>query len=447
MSLSFIQNCYDSHVHWSATGEYSSRLDLSQLKAAPSISELRPESHHFRGDWLTGFGWDQNLWPTQDFPTRQTLDQHFPDLPVAFTRVDGHALWVNTKALVHAGFLDQKGQLTLFGRQDIDGGKILRDQSGIPTGIFIDIAMEAIYRMIPEISAQMMETQLLKGQKVFHSAGVTHIRDLSCSELQWNEQVRLEQRGLLQLAVEQFFNANQPADFHRALNLALRAKRENVRLSKSVGIKVYFDGALGSEGALLSQCYCDRSHRGLQLISPEDLELMMKETWDNHLEIAVHAIGDLAARRVLLSALRVWNTNSGKGKLNIEHAQLLDPETIQMMKGRSVVCHFQPCHWLSDRRWMEKKIGDLQRYAFRWRSLEEAGIPFHFGSDSPIEPSSPSLNLHAVGEAALLNIPQLLKPFSHYQSHPTGETWTPNTFSRFEDGRVSQLVFLGQRLQ
>ncbi len=323
---------------------------------------------------------------------------------------------------------------------------MIRDSLGSPRGVLIDNAMEPITRLVPEASAQTIERNLLQGQDVFHRAGITHIRDLSGSEMQWSEQVRLEEKSLLGLAIEQFFNANQVSDFHRALGSALRARRSGSRLSRVKGIKIYFDGALGSEGALLSQCYCGKIHRGIQLIALPDFQNMMEETWSHNLELAVHAIGDQATREVVKMANRVWNKNGSRGRLNIEHAQLMDRETIQLMKGRNVVCHFQPCHWLSDRRWMENKIGDLSRYAFQWRILEEEKIPFHFGSDSPIEPSHPFLNFTAVDEGARVGVPRIVKDLHRYHSHPEGDLWTPQTETSFDEGSVKGIRFLGKDL-
>ena len=54
-------NAYDSHVHWQATGAFSTRLDLSALKSS-DISKLKPEKRQYRSEWLLGFGWDENLW-------------------------------------------------------------------------------------------------------------------------------------------------------------------------------------------------------------------------------------------------------------------------------------------------------------------------------------------------------------------------------------------------
>src|SRR5438552_3156350 len=107
MMLWEIPRCYDSHTHLLATGMMQKGLSLFHLKSADEVAQLKIELHHFRGDWLVGFGWDQNKWPDRKLPTRQILDQIFPDFPVAFSRADGHATWLNSKALELAGYLNK----------------------------------------------------------------------------------------------------------------------------------------------------------------------------------------------------------------------------------------------------------------------------------------------------------------------------------------------------
>ena len=98
-----INACFDSHVHWAATGEFAGRLRLESLRSPSDVMALKPEPSHYHGEWLLGFGWDDNSWSEK--PTREVLDKWFPSVPVALSRRDGHALWVNTEALRRSGLL------------------------------------------------------------------------------------------------------------------------------------------------------------------------------------------------------------------------------------------------------------------------------------------------------------------------------------------------------
>ncbi|MCB0342732.1 MAG: amidohydrolase family protein [Pseudobdellovibrionaceae bacterium] len=437
MPIERIDHCYDSHVHWLATGEMQSRLDLRSLKKAEDVASLLVLPQHFKDRWLIGFGWDESLWSSPDGLNRKTLDRQFPDHPVCFSRVDGHTVWLNSKALEELGWL--RGDLPQF-----QGGKIIMDDTNTPTGIAIDSAANFVRKQIPKANATQVAASLLQAVRVFNNQGITHIRDMTCSIEQWSEAVRLDDSGLLTLAVEQFFSADDPADFDDAFELALQARKTTTPRLRAKGLKVYYDGALGSEGAFLSQDYPSGSGRGLVLIEPSELKQMLRRSWEQKFDIAVHTIGDQAAQDVVEVACQLWDKGF-KGHLHLEHAQVLRPETVSLLVGKTVTCHLQPSHWLSDKRWLKEKLGSLYEFSFPWRQLQEAEIEFYFGSDSPIEPADIPRSLSALNDSALHGIPKLLGPGLKYHTHPD-PTWVPGTFSEFSNDQVKAVVFQGKHL-
>ena len=192
-----IINCYDSHLHWLVTGQWSQQLSLHDMKAPEDILTKKIEPHHKQGEWVLGFGWDQNQWPNQNFPTRELLDKWCPDQPVALSRIDGHALWVNTKALQVVGLPTEQADHL----QDPQGGKYLKNEKGQLTGVMIDTAKFIVDNKIPPMTDREIRRDLLKATQILNRAGFTHIRDLSCNPQQWNEAIRLDESGLLTLAV------------------------------------------------------------------------------------------------------------------------------------------------------------------------------------------------------------------------------------------------------
>lgn len=214
-------------------------------------------------------------------------------------------------------------------------------------------------------------------------------------------------------------------------------------------MKVFYDGALGSEGALLSHPYRSGG-QGFSLFSDAELSEVLQETWAKKFEIAIHTIGDEAADRVVSIAFDLFQ-KSINGVLNLEHAEILRPKTIRKMKQIQVKCHLQPCHWLSDHSWLENKIGDLNEFIFPWRALQENEIPFDFGSDTPIEPSSLFLNLQGLSESGKNGVPVLIGDPLKYHSH-SDTSWIPNSYSVFSrapnsySGAVTSVVFNGKRV-
>lgn len=431
-----IEACFDSHVHWQATGEFSERLQLKDLKSPNDVLTLSPLPQHFRGDWLLGFGWDQHPWSEK--PHRKILDQWYPSKPVALQRCDAHALWLNSEAMKRTGFLQPDFK-------DVSGGRVERDSNGEPTGIVVDKACDLVQAQIPKPAAVEVRRFLLKAIQVFNEAGITHIRDMTCDESQWAEAVRIDQAGLLTLAVEEFFWLKNLDQLDRALALYKKAKQEQTPNLRAKGIKVFYDGALGSEGALLSRCYHGRDHSGLKLWSMEDLTEVLVKSWEIGAEVAVHTIGDAAVADVVELACKLRDQGR-QGMLHLEHGELIQIETIQKMRDLKVAVHMQPSHWLSDEQWLKEKIGDLLKSAFPWRRLQEAEIPFDFGSDSPIETANLARTFAGLESSSEAGIPRLLGSPTRYMGHQD-LSWAPNSYTILgDDYEPMQVVFRGEHL-
>ncbi len=430
-----IEACFDSHVHWAATGEFSSRLRLDHLTAPSEVSDLKIEKFHSRGSWLIGFGWDDNKWEVKAH--RSILDKLFPDVPVAFSRCDAHALWVNTAALKLSGLWKKNPDAG-------HGGRVDCDKDGWPTGVLVDQASEAVEKLIPQSSAFDMRRHLLKGVQTFNEAGFTHIRDMTCNEVQWNEALKLDASGLLTLAVEEFFWLKDIAQLDETVKLVQEARQATSPNLRVKGLKLFLDGALGSEGAWLSRCYHGSKASGLVLWEKAALKEALARCWENDLEVALHAIGDQAADWLVDICVEMKSAGT-TGRVHIEHAELLRPATIAKMAGLSLECHLQPAHWLSDQNWLKDKIGDLAEHSFPWRRLQEAEIPFDFGSDAPIEPPSLSRTFQALRDSADAGVPRLLGLATSYMGH-RDLSWAPNSFTQVEEEVPQHVVFRGEHI-
>jgi hypothetical protein len=297
------------------------------------------------------------------------------------------------------------------------------------------------YYSLPKLSDLQTRQSLKKGCEIFNAAGFTHIRDMTCDEQQWSAALALDKTGELSLYVQENFLCEQPQDIDRTLAILGNAQAEETPHLKAQGIKIFFDGTLGSGTAWLSKCEC--ANRKFSW-SSEDLENLFKKSWSKGFEVAVHTIGDEAAHQVVLAARKVMATNQYTGWLNLEHVEVLRPETVQMMKALHVRCHMQPCHWLSDRAWLQEKLGDLYKYAFPWGTLSRSGIPLHFGSDSPVAKSSFWDNQKALGESVRAKIPALKGEITEFHTF-VGET-LGETYTVFENHNVQELVFDGRKI-
>lgn len=415
-----IPRLYDSHTHFLATGELESGLNLQSLISAQDLVhwDLSKKSY-YRGEWLVGFGWNDSSWPSP--PTKQVLDELFPDRPVYLAKADGHKSWVNSIAL-----------------------KLLNIQS--TSGLLAETEHLQSWDRLPQFTREQEKSNILAACRLYNSAGFTHVRDMTGSESLWNSLTELENEKLLTVALEENFTCYNLDGFEHSLGMALYTRRNETALLRSKGIKFFYDGSLGSETAYLSQPYhrLREGNRGRTLWNLDDIEIMIKKTWQAGLEISAHTIGDQAAHDIVSLARKI-SAQGFVGRLNLEHAQVLRPETIQMMKPLHVRCHMQPCHWLSDRVWLKEKLGDLYRYAFSWEALHLAQIPISFGCDSPVEKPSFIRNRKALEESPQERIRPFTGSLAETHGHPD-VNFAGNSYTVFDGDSVKELTFQGQKI-
>ena len=380
----------DAHGHLVNLGHGLLRANLAGAASKEDVIQ-RLQAHADdlpEGAWLLGRGWDQTRWPGGEFPTAADLDAHFPDRPVWLERVDGHAAWGNSAALAFAS-------RPLEGDWQPEGGRILRDAAGRPTGVFIDAAEALINAAIPRPSAAVEELALEKALQEAVRFGLTGVHDAGVSLRQLGLYRRFADQGRLPLRV--YAMANGDAEALDALCAMGLYAHPGGRLEMRA-VKFYIDGALGSRGAALIEDYSDEpGNRGLLLAEPSAFEAMLAKARDCGVQVATHAIGDRGNRVVLDGFERVLGAAaSSDHRWRIEHAQVVSLEDIPRFSSLGVIASMQPTHATSDMRWAQDRLGPSRLAgAYAWRRMVEAGARLALGSDFPVEEVDPVLGLHA----------------------------------------------------
>lgn len=416
-----IQNCYDSHTHFLATGQIASGLKLYHLKSAEEVKQLVLQPSFYRDTWLTGFGWDQNQWNLPVFPDQKTLDRFFPDTPVLFSRVDGHASWVNSCAMQE---LQKKGFQ-----------KKIQSEDGV---LFEQDHIRAL-SLLPDFTDAQIENFILESQKIFNRAGFTHIRDLSMNLKTWKVLVQLYEANSLTVCLESFVTVENLSGLTAILEEVAEIKKLSCPQLRLSGVKFFVDGSLGSKTAYLSENYPNSVSSGLVMWTREELIEAFSRVWGSGFDVAVHCIGDQCAHLVVQAAREVSSLGI-LGRLHLEHVEVLRPETVQLMKPLHVTCYLQPCHWLSDHKWLSQVLPPkLQKNIFPWELLRKNKVPFFFGSDSPIEKPSLFENKRALQESFAQGVPALQGDWKAHHSHPDSK-WT-NSWTEFNDQEVMQVYF------
>lgn len=380
----------DAHGHLLNLGHALLRADLVGARSKAEVVErLRAHAADLPADaWLLGRGWDQTLWPGGEFPTAADLDAHFPNRPVWLERIDGHAAWGNSAALA-------KATRALEGDWQPDGGRILRDAEGQPTGVFIDAAENLISAAIPAPGEEEHSIALEKALEQAVSLGLTGVHDAGVSLKQLALYRRFADAGRLPLRI--FAMADGDAAALDALCAMGRYRHPSGRLQMRT-VKLYIDGALGSRGAALIEDYSDEpGNRGLLFAEPPAFERVLAKARECGVQVAAHAIGDRGNRLVLDAMQRVLGPAAKSDhRWRIEHAQVVNLDDLPRFAGLGVIASMQPTHATSDMRWAKDRLGaERLAGAYAWRRFEDSGARLALGSDFPVESADPLLGLHA----------------------------------------------------
>ncbi len=372
----------DAHGHLMGLGLALSVVSLydanDETDAVRRIKGAGPSAK--QGDWIIADGWDQNDWPSKDFPTRWSLDGELERVPVFAKRVDGHAAWVSGEALKRAKITKDT--------KDPPGGRIVRDKVGEPTGVLIDNAMELVASKIPPPSEEQLKLRLKAAIEACARVGLTGMHDAGQDLAVFEQLQRWDAGGALPIRIYSMARGNGD---ERDLFLGrgvFKGKHLTLR-----AVKLVADGALGSRGAALFEPYADEpGQTGLMLLRRDLLEQRAEAFASAGFQVAVHAIGDKANAEVL----DILEKLPRQGRHRVEHAQVLREQDLGRFAKSGIIASLQPTHATSDMPWVDTRIGATRsKYSYAWRSLLDAKAPYAFGSDFPVERPDPLLGIYA----------------------------------------------------
>lgn len=384
----------DGHCHFFGLGQ---TLQIADLVGTSSFEEVVERVTAFakanpNATVIRGRGWDQNDWEVQEFPTKERLDQLFPNTPVVLERVDGHAYLVNQAALDLA---------KIDANTLVQGGEIVK-VDGTVTGVLIDNPQTLVDAVLPAASQAENIKALMEAQDLCFSYGLTTVNDAGLNKDIIETIDSLQNAGTLKMRVYAMISNNKKNLDHYLTQGKVKTDRLNVR-----SVKVYGDGALGSRGAAMREAYSDKEgHFGAMITPVDDINTLAERIAAADFQMNTHAIGDSANVVVLRAYKNVLETKEDP-RWKVEHAQVVSKGDFASFDAK-ILPSVQPTHATSDMYWAEDRVGEERiKGAYAYKDLLHQSGMVILGTDFPVENVSPFYTFYAaVARKDLKNFPE-----------------------------------------
>lgn len=445
----------DAHIHWEGTARALSAVNVfevpSKREAVERVAARALQTSH--GEWIRGGGWSQEYWDDKSFPTASDLDLAAPHHPVYLTAKSGHAGWVNTAALRQCGITDST--------PDPEGGRIVRNESGQPTGLLFETAMDLVADRIPKPTIEQLAEMMRSAQALALASGLTGLHDFDNPSCLKALQV-LRERGELGLRVVKNINKNW---LPHALETGIRWGFGDDWL-RFGGLKLFADGALGPRTAYMIEAYeGEPDNFGVVVVEKEDMLDLVSQASAAGLPATIHAIGDRAVHDVLDIYEVVRKQEQSRGirpdqrRHRIEHVQIIHPQDKHRLAELQVIASMQPLHATSDYEMSDRYWGKRSEWAYNPRLQLDQGVVLALGSDSPVEPFEPLKSLYAAVSRrrpdgspgpegwypdARLTIDEALRGYTIGPAYAAG---MEDRLGRLSPGYLADLVVLDRNLE
>ena len=407
----------EGHGHFMGLGYNELNLDLMNTTSYQAIVDAVAERVKTAkpGEWITGRGWHQSKWDSMPadivhgFQTHHLLIEVSPDNPVYLRHASGHAGFANEKAMEIAGLVN----LALDGVKtyDVEGGEVLVDASGKPTGVFNERAQTLITQHIPERTPESDNKAFQLAVEACHKNGITSFHDAGIPKetIALYEKMKSEEK--MQTRIYAMLTGWDEDLLNTWFQKGIMVDEDHLFTIRSV--KLNCDGALGSRGAWLLEPYSDRpDHFGHETLPMEFVKKTALNGLNHGFQVCSHAIGDRANREILDRyelAMKELPEAALDHRFRIEHAQHLHPEDIPRFAELKVIPAMQAVHMSSDRPWAIDRLGEkrIKEGAYMWQDLLQSGVPIVNGTDVPVEPINPIASFYAsVSRKTLKGLPE-----------------------------------------
>jgi predicted amidohydrolase YtcJ len=395
----------EGHGHIMGVGYNELNIDLMNVKSyedmVAKVKEAVDKAQP--GQWILGRGWHQEKWDTKPdkmvkgFQTHHLLSEVSPNNPVFLRHASGHAAIANAKAMELAG-INQLSKESLS-QTSQEGGEIIRDELGNPTGIFNERAMTIVASKIPENTAETDRQALDLAIKACWREGITSFHDAGASRENIELFKQFQQEGKLGIRLYPMLTGWDLDFVYEYFKKGPQLDSTHFLTIRSV--KLNCDGALGSRGAWLLEPYTDRPYfYGMATYSMDTVLKVSQSALQAGFQVCAHAIGDRANQEILNRYEKAFIENPTKAvdhRFRIEHAQHIHPTDLPRFAKLGVIPAMQAIHMSSDRPWAIDRLGEkrIKEGAYMWQTLLKSGAKIVNGTDAPVEPLTPIPSFYA----------------------------------------------------
>jgi predicted amidohydrolase YtcJ len=381
----------DAHTHYYQWAKSFAEVSLDGLD---SLDKCLRKIKKFaatlpRNRWVMGSGLFPDGFVDRIEPDRHMLDKITGGRPAFIFYKDTHTAWVNSKALEFAGINDKS--------PDPVGGRFEKLTDGTPSGILREIpAYLDLYRRLPLLPQLEMDRCYKLALDHAYRHGVTGVHSFD-GPAGFEYFAGLAEKNKVGLRINYYPGG------------ALLPQLENAGARygmgtdffRIAGIKLFADGALGSQTALCFNKYLgSKDNRGIETLTTPQMTKLARWAAKLDLPCAIHAIGDKAVANVLEA---FENSKTSHLRHRIEHLQLVRRKDLARVRKLGVVASVQPSHCPSDIEMVRRYWGKRSANTYVFRTLLDKKIPTALGSDVPIEPLNP---IHGIAAAVRRALPR-----------------------------------------
>ncbi len=382
----------DTHMHLLYYVLFQKNLALFGVGSIEDIVRMgRERVEQTHPTCLLGMGWNQENLAEGRMPQRQDLDRISTEIPICLLRVCAHIAACNTAMLERVKELRDRTPRAVWEKVDFEHG-FLREE-----------AMRLYMEIIPAEDDGEIKEMIRKGARDLNAAGITcvHSDDLQVlsgvTPAHMVELFReLERDGELTVRVyEQCLLEPEEFEGFQALR---NAPEDRTSLFRTGPRKLLQDGSLGAKSAEMIAGYVgDEDNHGIPIHTEEELYELIRAAHRRRMDVAVHAIGDLALEKVCDAVERVQGEDPWpQARHGIVHAQTTTPALLKRMKDLNLQAYIQPIFIEADMEIIAQRVGEEHaQECYNWKSMLDLGIHASGGSDCPVEPFSILDNLRS----------------------------------------------------